>query len=292
MRFPRTFHVELRAVLVIAGAAATCLAARSAFADDADEKERKMADQAAKAQEVSKEEQAKLAAEQFARLDKNADGYLRAAELPEGALDRFDRDGDGTISKSEYVEVSSRPAGARRLHRMRDARARAADALRTFDADKNGSVERKEYPGTDGAFRKADRNKDAALSPQELLALAEDELEDIRKTMRNPGRYDFLVCFDLNSDNRVTADEFDGNVVAFRKFDTDKDGTVTYDELFPERMARMEDQPKPKIEDRSAIELFDADKDGKVTREEYKGGDAAWVRLDKNGDGVLTTADR
>ena len=36
---------------------------------------------------------------------------------------------------------------------------------------------------------------------------------------------------------------------------------------------------------------MDADRDGQITREEFRGSDAAFERLDRNGDGVLTEAD-
>jgi hypothetical protein len=36
---------------------------------------------------------------------------------------------------------------------------------------------------------------------------------------------------------------------------------------------------------------MDKNKDGKVSRDEFKGTDDAWKRLDRNGDGVVTIAD-
>ena len=215
---------------------------------------------------------------------------MRGTEIPEKFADRFDRNGDGAIARSEFVDVSTRPAKLRRLHPMRDPRARAADALRGFDQDKNGTVSREEYPGADHVFRGADRNRDGALQPAELLALANDELEDIRKRMKSPGRTEFLTLFDLDRDNQVAPEEYDGPAVAFRRFDTDGDGVVTYDELYPERMARRAAET-PKASDTNAIARFDKDEDGKVAREEFAGSDAAWKRLDRNGDGWITVAD-
>jgi Ca2+-binding EF-hand superfamily protein len=277
--------------LVAIGFALAALAALPAVAGDEERKDEREAEKAQQAAQARKADLEKAAQEVFARADRNGDAYLRGAELPAGWAARYDRDGDGEVSRTEFVEISSRPEKLRRLHPMRDARARFASTLAAFDRNNDGSVQREEYPGKDEVFRGADRNRDGALQAGELLALCEDEIEDIRKKMRNPGKYDFLVIFDVDKDNRVTGDEYDGPAGAFRKFDADGDGTVTYDELYPERMqAARESAPKP--EQANALQTLDKDGDGKVSRAEFAGSDAAWRRLDANGDGWLTAADR
>lgn len=281
--------MTLRRTLTLAAlAAAASFALRPAIADEKDESRED--EKAAAERKQKRAEQEKVAVEQFASLDKNGDGALKGAEVPEGWAARFDKNGDGHVQKSEFAEIMGRPEKLRRLHPMRDARARAADSVRQFDQDKNGQVERNEYPGRDDVFRGTDRNKDMALQMKELLALAEEELEDIRKQMQKPSRNEFLTLFDADRNNAVGPEEYDGPVAAFRKFDTDKDGTVTYDELYPERMAAMyAAQPKP--EDKNIVEALDKDEDGKVARAEFPGSDAAWARMDRNGDGFVTTAD-
>lgn len=261
----------------------------AAIAARAGDEERKPA--AEKPAAPKREELEKLAQEQFGKFDRNGDGVLRGAELPAEWAARLDRDGDGDVARSEYVEVSSRPEKLRRLHPMRDVRARTQSLL-AFDANKDGGVQRDEYPGRDDVFRGADRNRNGSLELAELRALAEEELDDIRKKMRSPGRFEFLSLFDLDGDNKVTPEEYDGPAAALRKFDTDGDGVVTYDELYPERMMRGAKEPAgPKPEQLSAIETLDKDGDGKVARAEFAGGDAAWRRLDVNGDGWITAAD-
>ena len=242
---------------------------------------------------LSKEETERLASEQFSKHDKSGDGVLRGDEVPEKWAERFDRNGDGVIGRAEFLEVANRPPKLRRLHPMRDARARAADALRNFDQDKNGTVSREEYPGADHVFKNADRNRDGALQPAELLALANDELDDIRKRMKSPSRNEFLNLYDLERDNRVTQEEYDGPPAPFRKYDADGDGIVTYGELYPERMGNKESREMacPKPEDSNAIARLDKDGDGKVARDEFAGSDAAWRRLDRNCDGWVTVAD-
>ena len=55
-------------------------------------------------------------------------------------------------------------------------------------------------------------------------------------------------------------------------------------------MARREyEAPKPT--DTNAVSRLDTDGDGKVGRAEFAGTDAAWRRMDRNGDGYITVAD-
>lgn len=271
---------------LVAASFSASLAAIPASAEDAPRAPAPKAEAPAE----SKADLERAATEAFSRVDRNGDAYLRGAEIPAEWADRYDRDGDGAIARSEFVDVMSRPPKLRRLHPLRDVRARVAQTLRSFDKSKDGSVQREEYPGREETFRSFDRNKDATLQPSEIAALCEEEIEDIRRKMKSPGRGDFLAVFDTDGDNKVDASEYDGTAAAFRKFDTDGDGTVTYAEIYPERMmAAKESGPKP--ESANVLQSLDKDGDGKVARSEFTGSDAAWKRLDTNGDGVLTSAD-
>jgi Ca2+-binding EF-hand superfamily protein len=242
----------------------------------------------------TKAEIAADAKEIFTRADANADGKLTDAEIPAGALERYDLDGDGRIARSEFLEVSTRPPKLRRPTPMRDPVARAKFDMTIFDKNKDGVIQEAEYPGDKNTFRTYDKNKDAALSLEETLAMCEDEIADIRKKMKNPGRYDFLVLFDADKDDRVALDEYDGPPDAFKKYDKNDDGVVTYDELYPERMAermkRAEDMA-PKPESLTILETMDKDGDGKVAKSEFKGTEDAFKRMDRNGDGVITISD-
>jgi Ca2+-binding EF-hand superfamily protein len=234
------------------------------------------------------------AEKQFARADVSADGVLTGTEIAKGWIEKYDLNGDGKITRAEFLEVSTRPAKLRHPTPMRDPYWRAKNDLATFDKNKDGVIEREEYPGDQAKFRKYDKNKDGALSPDEIQAMAEDEIADIKKKMENPNRYEFLVLFDSDKDNNVDLAEYDGPMEVFKKFDKNGDGVVTYDELYPEKMAermKKEEEMGPKPEDLTILETMDKNRDGKVTREEFKGTDDAFKRLDRNGDGVITSAD-
>lgn len=236
------------------------------------------------------------AQKQFAQADSNSDGYLKGDEIVKGWLERYDLDADGKISKTEFLEISTRPPKLRHPTPMRDAVARARQNMAFFDKNKDGLIQKDEYPGDQVKFREFDKNRDDALSLAETTAMAEEEIADIRKKMKSPNRYEFLTLFDSDKDNNVSLDEYDGPMAEFKKYDKDGDGVVTYDELYPEKMMEKYKKEKgeemgPKPQDLSIVETLDANKDGKVSRDEFKGNDDAWKRLDRNGDGVVTIAD-
>ena len=234
------------------------------------------------------------AQKQFAQADANADGYLKGDEIVKGWLERYDLDADGKISRTEFVEISTRPVKLRHPTPMRDAVARARQNMAFFDKNKDGLIQKDEYPGDPVKFREFDKNRDDALSLAETTAMAEEEIADIRKKMKSPNRYEFLVLFDSDKDNNVSLDEYDGPMAEFKKYDKDGDGVVTYDELYPEKMMekyKKGEEMGPRPQDLSIVQTLDANKDGKVSRDEFKGNDDAWKRLDRNGDGVVTIAD-
>jgi len=221
------------------------------------------AQEAPKAPERTPEERRKDAEELFARFDKNRDLTLKGDEIPApGWLERYDRDGDDEITKKEMLEIVDRGPGYDRLFLLRDPRARARNAGNQFDQDKDGFVSAEEYPG-----------------------------DALRRRMKSPGKYEFLALFDLNYDRQVTLAEYDGPTRAFRKYDENADGVVDFYEIYPERRPEAMERQGPEPEDLNVLSTLDANGDGRVGRDEWKGSAAAWKRLDRNGDGWITTAD-
>ncbi len=242
----------------------------------------------AEAPKISEKERLAALEKQFVKIDASRDGKLRGDEVPKGWLDRFDRDGDEDVSKKEFLAVMARPVGFRRLLILRDTRAHALSSLR-FDQDKDGVVSKEEFPGDDNMFRKFDRNKNGYHEWKELLRMASDQLDDLKKRARNPSRYEMLDLFDLNYDRQISQAEYDGPMRAFRKHDANSDGVVDYYEATGRAMGGME--MAPTLEDSNVIAAMDADEDGKVSRKEWKGTEAAWKRMDKNNDGYITGGD-
>ena len=67
-------------------------------------------------------------------------------------LNRYDKNGDNQVKKTEMLSIVDRGPGLDRLWLLRDPRARANNALRQFDQDKNGTVALSEYPGDKNTF--------------------------------------------------------------------------------------------------------------------------------------------
>lgn len=117
----------------------------------------------------------------------------------------------------------------------------------------------------------------------------------------NPGGH-FVESWDLDGDGQVTlaeATERRGDV--FLSFDADENGILSPEEhdLFDE--ARANDMAENGMghgggqrnpANGMLREVTDADGDGSVNREEFLAAVPAWFNaMDRNGDGVVTTAD-
>jgi Ca2+-binding EF-hand superfamily protein len=89
--------------------------------------------------------------------------------------------------------------------------------------------------------------------------------------------------FDRDKDGVITRAEYGGTAAAFDRFDSNYDGSITAAELEDVML-----HPKTR-EDR--LHKQDADEDGVISRSEFAGDDAAFARLDRNHDGVLSDAD-
>jgi len=116
-----------------------------------------------------------------------------------------------------------------------------------------------------------------------------------------PGLH-FVENWDLDADGQVTlaeATERRGDV--FLSFDSDDDGYLTaeeyamFDEARANDMADMDGHAMgamKQAEGGMSMMFNDSDKDGRVSRDEFVGNTGGWIAMmDRNGDGVVTTAD-
>ena len=99
---------------------------------------------------------------------------------------------------------------------------------------------------------------------------------------------EFAERYDTNKDGTISQQEIDQNRIAWHtEFDIEKDLALTLQEF--ERLW-LKARHVQMVRD---FQLFDRDGDGKVTVEEYKRPLAEIVeRRDRNGDGVLSKEDR
>ncbi|MHC4924046.1 MAG: EF-hand domain-containing protein [Planctomycetota bacterium] len=255
----------------------------------------------------------------FNEIDSNGDGTLTRREIrafsasslkgPEGKGKRKKDKKAGKKDEGDAMdaEAPSRMTVAQARKIMErdprfDPESRRAQLLRNFDRDpKDGVISRKEYASGDGdsIFRRFDRNRNGELDERELIPLMKRQINELAKTRKAPARNYFVENFDLNRDRRVTKDEYAilrGPASYFAKYDVDANGIVTFDETrYPERYrpskgtASKSKSPLPP--NRTVWDLYDKDGDRRVTEKEWGGAENVFRRLDKNGDGVLSSAD-
>ncbi|HZT02802.1 MAG TPA: EF-hand domain-containing protein [Steroidobacteraceae bacterium] len=103
------------------------------------------------------------AAQMLASADANHDGTVTRAEFIAARASRFsklDRNSDG------YIDAGDLPKRLRRRHKAAD---RMSALIAQFDEDGDGRISRDEFVnGPTLAFDRADTNRDAVLSPDEL----------------------------------------------------------------------------------------------------------------------------
>jgi Ca2+-binding EF-hand superfamily protein len=90
--------------------------------------------------------------------------------------------------------------------------------------------------------------------------------------------------FDRNADGVITLSEFPADRATFDRFDTNRDGVLTKNEA----RTRLQDRDAAEYE----LRQLDANRDGVISRSEWRGDTAAFNRMDRNGDGVLSSNDR
>ena len=117
---------------------------------------------------------------------------------------RADRDGDGVLSRREFLNADSD-----------DDRGDRFDYL---DANRNGRVERTEWHASRDAFTWLDRNRDGVLSRQEVVGDAAEKA-------------DLFAGLDANNDGTITTAEWQWSRRSFARQDQNGDGQLTRAEL-------------------------------------------------------------
>lgn len=156
------------------------------------------------------------------RLDRDRNGALSMREaardrtLPR-VFERADTNRDEELDREELTRLLD--SVRERMQKRERERARPVPYKIPFSAwDKNddGRLEQNEFLERRYLFARIDRNRDAAVT--------RDEVERYELMVTGD---DFVERFDLDGNGRVTLEEFGGPPDAFRRADRNGDGSVT-----------------------------------------------------------------
>jgi Ca2+-binding EF-hand superfamily protein len=210
----------------------------------------------------------------IAIYDRNKDGVLDEDELKFLLIVVMDADEDKVLSAME-IKASKSPPGMSLEPGwfQKDAKA--------FDTNGDGVIVPSEMRVPEVVIKGLDKNKDGKISLEEL---ARAQVALIGGSMPQ-----FFEMSDLiGQKTKVDRANWLGDPELFRRLDEDKDGFVTAIEF--DRYARNLKQALSLCND--FVTRHDLDGDQKVSRREFPGGDSMFHRMDKNHDGVVTSADR
>ena len=132
--------------------------------------------------------------ENFADLDANGNGFIEAAEAPQGPPP------EGTKPEVE----------------------RGTDFIADWDKNGDGKVARDEYLGPPENFDALDHNKDGFIDKSEAPQMPPAEGGEVM-IMEGGG---FINDWDIDGDGKVSADEFTGPPENFNDLDVNGDGFI------------------------------------------------------------------
>ena len=258
---------------------------------------------------VSNAQPAKRAAGAFPmeRADSNGDGEVSWAEVhamaPKVTKERFnslDRNGDGILSKAD---VPARSKGAKNaLPQGEQLRA----ILSRADSDRDNKVTKEELEASapqlaKRGFARLDVNKDGVISAADRRPPAKPGVPSERAIQKADANGDGLWSY---TELKTIAKQLQER--AFNSVDKDKDGLLNADELQAlrrmasnppkNRPAAKSDQAQARLDAVNKILQSDSNGDGDISYEELVAAKpgyprSAFDRNDRNGDGVVSSAD-
>lgn len=163
----------------------------------------------------------------FADMDKNKDKKLSRDELPgqfpQQAFDRLDTNKDGFLDEEEWTAMRARfggPGGGPRF----------GETLTKFlDANGDGKVSKDEFAKMLALFEGLDQDHNGDLSQEELNGFFRAVNEAQTQATGGVDAGNLFSKFDKNKDGKITSDEMTEEKT-FKALDLNKDGSIPRDE--------------------------------------------------------------
>jgi Ca2+-binding EF-hand superfamily protein len=226
---------------------------------------------------------------EFSQLDRNADGmvsfhqeFLGFSQLAFSNYHRWDADGDGKITRQEYVksERAEREQVRPAEPKVKVSQKRLESEFALYDRDENGNISYHEilslyeklppfsYEGGDtiASYVQTDLDSNGAITRNEFLAEAHKRGDDEYLTLEQK----VFRLRDLNGDLELSFLEFvqtgENPAREFAFLDKDEDGEIHFDDVKgTEWIGRMSLET-----DRGYFSRLDANQDDRVSWNEYR----------------------
>lgn len=178
----------------------------------------------------------------FADLDKNKDKKISRDEMPSQMppqiFDRWDTNKDGFVDEEEFNAIRTRFGGA-------GGGPRFGETLSKFlDANHDGHISRDEFAKLISLFDALDQDHNSELSQEELNGFFRAVNEVQTQATGGVDAGNLFTKFDKNKDGKITADEMTEERT-FKALDLNKDGSVTREEA-EQALKQMAERSKQK----------------------------------------------
>jgi Ca2+-binding EF-hand superfamily protein len=165
----------------------------------------------------------------FADLDKNKDKKISRDEWPSqmrpDSFDRIDTNHDGFIDEEEFNGMRNRFAGGG----MGGGPRTGESLTKLLDANADGKVSRDEFAKILSLFDILDKDHNGELSQEELNGFFRAVNDAQTQATGGVEVNNLFEKYDKNKDGKITAEEI-GNERIFKSLDLNKDGIVTREE--------------------------------------------------------------